>query len=36
MSVLYTDHRGNVAAMIAAGMMGFGLWVMNKMTKFEI
>jgi tight adherence protein B len=36
MSVLYTDPRGNVAAMIAAGMMGFGLWVMNKMTKFEI
>jgi tight adherence protein B len=36
MSVLYTDHRGNVAAMIAAGMMGFGLWVMGKMTRFEI
>ena len=36
MSVLYTDHRGNIAAAIAAGMMGFGMWVMNKMTKFEI
>ena len=36
MSVLYTDHRGNIAACIAAGMMGLGMWVMNKMTKFEI
>lgn len=36
MSVLYTDHRGNIAAGIAAGMLGLGLYVMNRMTKFEI
>ena len=36
MALLYTDYRGNIAAMIAAGMLGFGLWVMNRMTKFEI
>lgn len=33
---LIDDHRGNIAAMTAAGMMTFGLWVMNRMTKFEI
>jgi len=36
MKVLFTDPRGHVAVAIAACMMGFGLWVMNKMTKFEI
>lgn len=36
MSVLYTDPRGNVCAAVAAAMMIFGLWVMNRMTKFEI
>jgi len=33
---LIDDHRGNIAAITAAGMMAFGLWVMNRMTKFEI
>jgi len=33
---LYEDYRGNICAAIAAGMMGFGMWVMNKMTQFEI
>ncbi len=33
---LIDDHRGNIAAFTAAGMMSFGLWVMNRMTKFEI
>ena len=33
---LIDDHRGNIAALTAAGMMSFGLWVMNRMTKFEI
>ncbi len=33
---LIDDHRGNIAAITAACMMGFGLWVMNRMTKFEI
>ena len=36
MSLLYTDHRGNIAAAIAAGMLFFGMWVMGRMTKFEI
>jgi tight adherence protein B len=36
MTVLWTDYRGNIAAGIAAGMMGSGLWIMNRMTKFEI
>lgn len=33
---LINDHRGNIAAITAACMMAFGLWVMNRMTKFEI
>jgi len=33
---LIDDHRGNIAALTAMGMMSFGLWVMNRMTKFEI
>ena len=33
---LIDDPSGNTCAMVAAGMMGFGMWVMNKMTKFEI
>lgn len=33
---LIDDHRGNIAAITAACMMGFGLWIMNRMTKFEI
>lgn len=36
MTVLITDPRGNVCAAIAAGMMISGMWVMNRMTKFEI
>ncbi|MBV8939133.1 MAG: type II secretion system F family protein, partial [Alphaproteobacteria bacterium] len=34
--VLFTDYRGNEALAVAAGMMGFGMWVMNRMAKFEI
>lgn len=33
---LIDDHRGNIAAITAASMMAFGLWIMNRMTKFEI
>ncbi len=33
---LIEDRRGNIAAFTAAGMMTFGLWIMNRMTKFEI
>ncbi|MBY0406342.1 MAG: type II secretion system F family protein, partial [Rickettsiales bacterium] len=36
MRPLYEDSRGNVAAGIAAFMMISGLWVMNRMTNFEI
>ncbi len=36
MTPLYTDPSGNICAGIAAGMMTFGMWVMNRMTKFEI
>jgi len=36
MMVLVTDPRGNICAAAAAGMMISGMWVMNKMTKFEI
>ena len=36
LSPLINDHRGNIAALTAAGMMAFGLWTMNRMTKFEI
>ena len=35
MKPLWNDYRGNVALSIAGGMMSFGMWVMNKMTKFE-
>ena len=30
------DYRGNIAGAVAAFMMIFGGWVMNRMTKFEI
>ena len=33
---LFNDYRGNIWGAIAAGMMITGLWVMNRMTKFEI
>jgi len=33
---LYSDYRGNICAGVAAGMMSFGLWVMRRMTQFEI
>lgn len=33
---LIDDRRGNIAAFTAVGMMSFGLWLMNRMTKFEI
>jgi tight adherence protein B len=36
MTPLYNDYRGNICAMVAAGMMISGMWVMNRMTKFEI
>jgi tight adherence protein B len=36
MTPLYEDSRGNVAAGIAAFMMFSGMWVMNRMTNFEI
>jgi tight adherence protein B len=35
MKPLIEDSRGNVAAMVAAGMMTFGMWTMNRMTNFE-
>lgn len=33
---LVDDPSGNICALVAAGMLGFGLWSMNRMTKFEI
>ena len=36
MKPLITDYRGNVCAAVAAGMMISGMWVMNRMTQFEI
>lgn len=36
MKPLWTDYRGNMCAMAAAGMMTFGLWIMRRMTQFEI
>lgn len=36
MTPLYEDARGNIAAAVAAGMMTLGLWVMHRMTQFEI
>ncbi|MDE3059703.1 MAG: type II secretion system F family protein [Pseudomonadota bacterium] len=36
LSPLYTDYRGNIWAAVAAGMMTSGMWIMNRMTKFEI
>jgi tight adherence protein B len=33
---LYTDPRGKVCATVATSMLTFGLWIMNRMTKFEI
>lgn len=36
MKPLWEDYRGNECAAVAAGMMAFGMWVMNRMTKFEI
>jgi len=33
---LIDDPRGNVCAMVAIGMMVSGMWVMNRMTNFEI
>ena len=33
---LINDYRGNVCAAVAVGMMISGMWVMNRMTKFEI
>jgi tight adherence protein B len=36
MTPLWTDYRGNICAAIGAGMMGTGLWIMRRMTQFEI
>lgn len=36
MTPLIEDPRGRVCASVAAGMMITGLWIMNRMTKFEI
>jgi tight adherence protein B len=36
MQPLIDDPRGNICVGIAVGMMIFGGWVMNRMTKFEI
>ncbi len=33
---LYEDYRGNICAFVAIGMMTSGMWVMNRMTNFEI
>ena len=33
---LVNDFRGNIAAAIAASMLGFGMWVMMRMARFEI
>ncbi len=36
MEPLFTDPRGNFWLAVAIGMMGSGLWVMHKMSNFEI
>jgi tight adherence protein B len=36
MKPLWQDYRGNVCAGVAAGMMASGLWVMRRMSQFEI
>ncbi len=33
---LWADYRGNICAAVAAFMMVFGLWIMRRMTQFEI
>lgn len=33
---LVEDIKGNIAVGIAGGMFGFGMFIMNRMTKFEI
>lgn len=34
--VLFTDYRGNIAGLIAAGMLTMGIMTMQRMAKFEI
>lgn len=36
MKPMITDYRGNIWAGIAAGMMGTGIWIMRRMSNFEI
>lgn len=36
MKPLINDSSGNIALMVAAGMMGFGMWIMKRMAQFEI
>ena len=36
MTPLWEDYRGNICAAVAAFMMISGMWVMNRMTNFEI
>lgn len=33
---LFEEEGGNQALMVAAGMLSFGIWTMNRMAKFEI
>lgn len=36
MAPLWTDYRGNICAAVAAGMMFSGLFIMHRMSNFEI
>ena len=36
MKPLINDYRGNICAGVAASMMAFGAWIMNRMIQFEI
>jgi tight adherence protein B len=33
---LFMEEGGQQALMVAVGMLGFGVWVMGRMAKFEI
>ena len=34
--ILISDYRGNIALLIAIGMLVFGVWIMARMAKFEL
>ena len=36
MKPLWNDYRGNIWLIIACGMLGSGLWIMRRMSQFEI